>query len=198
MVSVSPSRLHELEACALRADLNTRNIRLLQERIKNLESALEHEHTRSATQVLAFASGTLTFENLARDLEAQYADKLTELESAHDAALTAKDAAITAVELRIAELEASHARTIAAKDAALGNLEHEHAALRADAAAQFTAIHAAVTSELALEIHPVRTDGLQFATLHVGPLPVDTFAFDTAWCASAGGDKWKVATFLVT
>jgi hypothetical protein len=60
------------------------------------------------------------------------------------------------------------------------------------AAAQLTAIHAAVTSKLALEIHPTRRDGRQFAALHFGPIPLDTYAFDTAWCTAACGRNWKV------
>jgi hypothetical protein len=47
-----------------------------------------------------------------------------------------------------------------------------------------------VTSKFALELHPVRRDRRQFATLHTGPVPFDEF--DTAWCAAVCGDKWKV------
>jgi hypothetical protein len=84
------------------------------------------------------------------------------------------------------------------KDAAFANLEREHAALYAEAntlkaevAAQLSTIHAAVTSKLALEIHPVRRDRRQFATLHVGRVSFDQF--DPAWCAAACGDKWRVS-----
>jgi hypothetical protein len=89
---------------------------------------------------------------------------------------TAMDAAMPAMERRFAELEASHARTVAAKDAAVAdlraalvNLERDNSALRADAAAQLKAIHTAVTSNLALEIRPVRADGLHVC--HVARRP---------------------------
>jgi hypothetical protein len=95
-----------------------------------------------------------------------------------------------------AQLEASHARTVTAKDAAIAKFEREHAALRADSAAQLAAIHAVVTSKFALELHPVRRDRRQFATLRVGPMPVDEF--DTAWCAAACGDEWEVDIDPVT
>jgi hypothetical protein len=57
------------------------------------------------------------------------------------------------------------------------------APLDTDAAAHLAAVRAAITSNLALELHPVRRDRRQFATLHVGPVPFDEF--DTAWCAVA-------------
>jgi hypothetical protein len=52
------------------------------------------------------------------------------------------------------------------------------------------AVHAAVTSKLALELHPVRRDHRRFATLHVGPVSFDEF--DTTWCAATCGATWKV------
>jgi hypothetical protein len=185
---VSRFRLQELEACALRAELDARNIQLLQEQVTKLESTLKHEQARSEKLAAAFAEVARMCDNRARDFEAQHAAKLAKLEFAHDAA-------IAGMEKRFIELEASHARTIAAKDAAYAKLEREK---DADAAAQLTAIHAAVTSKLALEIQPVRTDGLQFATLHVGPVPFETFAFDSAWRAAACGNKWRVDVDPVT
>jgi hypothetical protein len=227
-----------------------------QARVARLARALDHEQTRSGTQAAAFASGTRTFENLARDLATQYTAKLAKVEFAHDAATAAKDAAIAGTERRFAELEASHAATIAAKDDAIADmkerlaelkmshnagvsalqaahasataakdaniekLEHkvaqveaavvtkeavilelqaslatlkathaaavvaheaataqhvkveaENATLKAEATLQRAALRCAVTSTLALEIHPVRRDCRQFATLHVGPVP---------------------------
>jgi hypothetical protein len=198
MVLVSENLLQELEACALRSELDVRKIQSLREEVKKLEGALGQERLRCDKQAAAFASGTRTFESLARDLEAQYATKLSKIKIAHDGALAAKDIAVVAVETRLAELEASHARAIAAKDAAYTKLERDHAALRADAAAQLTATYAAVTSKLALEVHPGRADGRQFAMLHVGPVPVDTFRFDSAWCLAACGDKWLVDIDPVT
>jgi hypothetical protein len=98
---------------------------------------------------------------------------------------------------RLADLQASHGVTVAAKDTAAADLrialvtrEREHAALRAETAAQLSAIHTVVTSKFALELHPVRLDRRQFATLHVGPVPRDEF--DSAWCAAACGERWTV------
>jgi hypothetical protein len=199
MVSVSRSRLQELEFCALRAELDAQNIQLLQEQVKKLEGALGTEQARSEQMASAFADVARACDNRARDLEEQYATKLAKLDSAHDAAMAAKDAtmaakaaAITGMERRFVELDAAHARTVAAKDAAFAKLERDHAALRAEVVAQLSAVHAAVTSKLALEIGPVRADGLQYATVHVGSVPLDTFAFDTAWCAAAAGARWKI------
>jgi ethanolamine ammonia-lyase small subunit len=79
--------------------------------------------------------------------------------------VAAKDATIADLKRQNAQLEASHARTVAAKDAAFAKLERDHAASRADAAVQLAAVHAVVTSELSLEIHSVRRDRRQFATL---------------------------------
>jgi hypothetical protein len=100
-------------------------------------------------------------------------------------------------------LQASHADTIASRDAAAADLraalatrERELAALRAEATAQLSAVHAVVTSKLALELHPVRGDRRQFATLHVGPVPFHEF--DSAWCTAACGRDWKVDIDPVT
>jgi hypothetical protein len=65
--------------------------------------------------------------------------------------------------------------------------ERELASLRVEAVARLSAVHAAVTSKLALEIHSVRRDRRQFATLHVCPVPFNEF--DSSWCAAACGDK---------
>jgi hypothetical protein len=62
--------------------------------------------------------------------------------------------------------------------------------------AHLSEVHAAVMSKWALELHPVRTDRRQFATLHVGPVPFDDF--DTAWCAAVSGDTWTVDIDPVT
>jgi hypothetical protein len=141
-------------------------------------------------------------------LEAQCAEKLAKLERSHDAVVAAKDAAVAdmkaqhvktkaAYDAAVAKLTASHAATVAAKDATiadqeqrLAKLEGETAALKAEAATQISAIHAVVTSTWALELHPTRCDRRQFTTLHNGPVP--PVGFDTAWCAAACGDRWKV------
>jgi hypothetical protein len=112
------------------------------------------------------------------------------------ATTAAKDAAA-------ANLSAAHAATVASKDAVVGDLrtalatrERELATLRGRTAAQLAAVHAAITSNLALELHPVRRDRCQFATLHNGPVPFDEF--DRAWCAAACGGEWKVDVDPVT
>jgi hypothetical protein len=206
-VVVSRSRLQELEACALRAELDARNIQLLQEQLSQAKEALEREQARSEKHAEAFMEVARASDNRARELEAQCAGKLAKLEAAHDAIVVAKNATIAEFKKQNAHLEASHARAIAAKDAGFAKLEREHAALnveavalRADAAAKLAAIHAVVTSKFALELHPVRRDRRQFATLHVGPVefgePCDEF--DTAWCAAACGETWKVYIDRVT
>jgi hypothetical protein len=137
---------------------------------------------------------------------------LSKVESRCDAIVAAKAAHVTLLKKRIAKLEASHAaavakleathaRTVAVSDAAssdlrtaIAKLDREHAVLNAETAPQLAAVHAAVTSNLALELHPIRHDRRQFAMLHAGPVPCDDppSMFDTAWCAAACGDKWKV------
>jgi hypothetical protein len=123
--------------------------------------------------------------------------QFAELEAAHARTIASKDTTFANLEREFTALRAdataqlaAHARTVAAKDAAFANLERELTTLRADATAHLAEVHAAVTSKLALELHPVRRDRRQFATLHVGPMPFDKF--DTAWCATACGRKWKV------
>jgi hypothetical protein len=130
VVGISRSRVQELEACALRAELDARNIQSLQEQLARATDAL-----------------------------------------------TRKD-----------ELGDRQAEALMEVARASGN--GAHVVLRAEVAAQLATIHAAVTSKLALELHPVRTDRSQFATLHIGPVPFDEF--DTVWCASACGEAWKV------
>jgi hypothetical protein len=205
MVSVSRTGLQELEFCALRAELDAQIIQSLQDQVKTLEGSLGREQARGEQIASAFADVARTCDNRARDLEAQHAAKLAKIEFAHDAAMAAKDATVAAkaaaiaeMERRFVELESAHTRTVAAKDAAYANLERDHAALRAEVVAQLSVVHAAVTSKLALEIRPVRADGLQYATLHVGSVPLDTFAFDNAWCAAAAGARWKVDIDVLT
>jgi hypothetical protein len=201
---VSRSRLQDLEACALRAEFDARNIQLLQEQVAQAKEALAREQACSEKQAEAFMEVARASDNRARDLEAhyanrvrdleaQYTEKLAKLESAHDAVVVAKDASIAELQKQ----NSSHARAITAKDTAFAKLERDYAALkveatalRAEVAAQLAAVHAAVTSKFALELHPVRRDRRQFATLHFGPVPFDKF--DTAWCAVVCGKKWKV------
>jgi hypothetical protein len=202
-VVVPRSRLQELEAAALRAEFDARNIQLLQEQIAQANNALAREQACSERQAEAFMEVARASENRARDLEVQYAnrardlevqytEKLAKLEATHDAVVAAQAASIAELKKQNAQLEASHARAITAKDTALAKLECDQATmLRAEVAAQVSAVHAVVTSKLALELHPVRRDRRQFATLHTGPVPFDKF--DTAWCAASGGKKqWKV------
>jgi polyhydroxyalkanoate synthesis regulator phasin len=263
LISISLSRLQDLEARASRGELDVRNVELLREQVIKLEQALAHERARSEMQAAAFADLSRSCEDRAREHGSQHKELISKLEASCNAGLAAKDATIaeqrsslaalekqvsklesrcdaiiaakaahvTLLKKQIVKLDASHAQTVAAKDAAavelrtaLGNLEREHAALRADTAArlsdlhasqwatvfakdadiarseykyakletevaaQLSVVHAAVTSKLALELHPVRRDRRQFATLHVGPVPFDEF--DTAWCAAACGDVW--------
>jgi hypothetical protein len=176
--------------------LDAQNIQLLQEQVAQLTNALTLKDELGDRQAEALMEVARASDNRARDLELQYTEKLAKLEFAHDAATAAKDAAIADMSRRFAELEASHARTVAAKDAAFANLEREHAGLKADVAARLSAVYTVVTSKLALELHPIRTDRRQFATLHVGPVPCSEF--DTAWCAAACGNKWKVDIDPVT
>jgi hypothetical protein len=157
----------------------------------------------------------------AAGLKAQYKEKLSQMKASNDAAVTAlqnglakleashgalmaaRDVTIASHAAFVAELKASHAAAVAVKDAAATDLktalatrERECAALQAQAAAQLAAIYAAVTSNLALELHPVRRDRRQFATLHVGPVPFDEF--DSVWSVAACDDEWKVDIDPVT
>jgi hypothetical protein len=162
--------------------------------------ALEASHVATvATLGARHAAALAAKDAAAADLRTALADLGAALAS-RDRELAVLRAETTA---HLADLKASHAATVAAKDAAAADLqialatrEREHAALRADSAAQLAAIHAAVTSTLALEVHAMRSDGRQFATLHVGPVPFDEL--DTAWCAAACGNKWKIDIDPVT
>jgi hypothetical protein len=204
--AAAAGELHDVKACALRTDLDAQNIQFLQQQVKKLEGALGHEHARGETQAAAFMEVARTCDNRARELEVQFTEKLARLERSHDSVVAAKNATIADLKKQNAKLDSLRARAVAAKDAkdaAFAKLEREHAALKAEAtalkaevAAQISAVHAAVTSKFALELHPVRWDRRQFATLHVGPVPFDEF--DTAWCAAACGDKWKVDIDPVT
>jgi hypothetical protein len=104
-----------------------------------------------------------------------------ELVSRYDAIAAAQAAHVTLLKEQQATLEVSDAAAVAA---------------RAKTTAQLSAVHAAVTSNFALELHPVRRDRRQFATLHVGPVPFDEF--DLAWCAAACGETWEVDIDPVT
>jgi hypothetical protein len=197
----------ELELCASRAELDAQNIQLLQEQAKKLEGALGQEQARSEQLATAFADVARASDNRARELEAQFVERLAKLERSHDAVMTGMNAQCAKMEAThdavVANLKASHAATVAAKDALiadqrqrLANQEMEIAALKAESAAQLSAIHAVVTSTLALELHPTRCDSRQFATLHIGAVP--PVGFDTTWCAAACGDRWKVDLDPVT
>jgi hypothetical protein len=191
--------------------MDAETIHLLQSRAKQLEAALALEHARSEKQSEAFVEVARACENRASDLQAQYAEKLAKLELSHDAVVAAHAATIAKLEAAhagaLAKLEASHASAIAdqkaamealqvshvvavaAKDAIIAKLEAECGAVKAATALQLSAIHAAVTARLALEICPVRRDRRQFATLHAGPVPLDVF--DREWCKAVCGKKWK-------
>jgi hypothetical protein len=130
--------------------------------------------------------------------------QLSKVESRCDAIIAGKAAHIALLEKQIvklkashaatnATLEASHARVGAAKDAAAADLRAA-LAQRAETTSQLAAVHAAVTSKATLEVHPVRRDRRQFATLH--PAPYHTF--DTAWCAAVSGDGWQADIDSVT
>jgi polyhydroxyalkanoate synthesis regulator phasin len=92
---------------ASRAELDARNIRLLQEQLAQAKDALARRDELSEKQSEAFMEVARASDNRARDLEAQYAAKLAKLEFTHDAAMTAKDAAIADMTRRFADLKAS-------------------------------------------------------------------------------------------
>jgi hypothetical protein len=197
--SVPLSHSEQLKLLEQRADLDAQHIQLLQARVTHLEGALALEQARGEKHAEAFMEVARASDNRARELEAQYTAKLAKLEVAHDmilasrdATTAAKDATIAAKDAAIADLKSS----LAQANVSLAKVEAENDVLKADAAAQLATIHAAVTSKLALEIHPVRRDRRQFATLHLGPVPFD--AFDIAWCAAACGEVWKVDIDPVT
>jgi hypothetical protein len=199
-VVVSRSRFQELQTCATRAEFDARNVQLLLEQLAQAKFALARKEAQDDKQAEAFMEVARASDSRARELEAQCAEKLAKLEAAHNAVVAANNATIAELNKQNALLEASHAQAVAAKDAkdaAFAKLEREHAALKAEAtalktevAAQLSAVHAVVTSSLALQIHPFRRDRRQFATLHAGPVPLAEF--DRAWCTAACGKEWKV------
>jgi hypothetical protein len=159
-VAMPLHRMQHLETCELRTSLDAETIRLLKMQVAELQDALALEHTRSEKHAEAFMRVSRSSDDRARELEAQRA-----------AAIIAKDTFIAKLEDAKNQTINGLESTIRRLETALGKLEAENAALKAQAESRLTEILTAVTTGLALEIHPVRSDGRQFAERHGGPAP---------------------------